>query len=109
LRNGQNVLQPEYCPAFIDCETSGNTRGDKKSPRLLKPFIFFDLASSMDQVGASSQSRSNPEEARLCVAILRLLMLQAAARNQKVGSIGVITPYQDQLNLLRKEVYCSIT
>ena len=109
LKNGENVNRAGYRPLYLGgtCATARNG-----VECMLSPFVFFDLKSSRDQYGGSSGSnpslsRSNPEEARLCVSILKLLIAEASSRAEKVGSIGIITPYQDQLALLRKEFIAS--
>ena len=108
LKNGQNVNREGYRPLYLGgtCASAGRI-GLRP---LLKPFIFFDLLSSQDEVGVAvaasssqSQSRSNPEEARFCVSLVKTLLVEANRTEESIGSIGVITPYQDQLSVLRRE------
>jgi senataxin len=104
LLNGANVCRSSSRPTYLS-GSSGN---------ILRPFIFFDLESSKDQMGrdshsqpSSTQSRSNLEEAKVCVSIVKLLLSQSTYHAEKVGPIGVITPYQDQLSVLRREFSAS--
>ena len=47
-------------------------------------------------------SKSNPEEAAFCINLLQVLVREAFRLNQgKLGSVGIITPYSEQLSLLR--------
>lgn len=109
LRNGDNVLSQSYRPSYIAACKPGEFI--KIDGPLLRPFMFFDLKTSHDQLGTSldrsasavSQSRSNLEEAKLCVSLVKFVLSEANLRAEKIESIGVITPYQDQLSILRRE------
>jgi hypothetical protein len=46
-------------------------------------------------------SRRNPQEAQLCLSLLQTLLLVSAASGGP-GSVGVITPYNEQLGELRR-------
>lgn len=98
LQNGPNVTSPDYLPKYLTAESCGDHKG------CLRPLLFFDLQSSRDRLG-SSQSRVNTPEAEFCVKLLECLLRQAAAGSgatASIGSVGVITPYQDQLQELRR-------
>ena len=112
LKNGDNVCRNSYRPSFLASSSDLASSSAAADQPILKPFMFFDLKSSRDQIGtsidrsmgpAASQSRSNFEEAKICVAIAKLIASEATFRAEKIGSIGVITPYQDQLSVLRRE------
>jgi hypothetical protein len=47
---------------------------------------------------------SNSEEAKLCVNILDTLVRESAKHNCSLGSIGVITPYSEQLFEIRRRL-----
>ena len=104
LKDGANVTSLSYGPAYTgskrECLPSkGTPTGARTS--LFHPLLFFDLLSSVDKLGAS-QSRSNPHEAMLCVNIMQTLVLQAHLLGEVVGSVGVITPYSEQLSEIRR-------
>ena len=109
LKNGTNVMSSSYRPSYLS--SSNRTDSIKDDNPVLRPFMFFDLKSSKDQIGSSidrsssalSQSRSNLEEAKLCVSLVKLVYSEANLRAERIQSVGVITPYQDQLSVLRRE------
>lgn len=99
LKDGDNVKTPGYGPQFLGAPQDASHLGEMGP---LQPFIFFDLQSSKDALSSSAQSRSNVEEARLCLQLVELLISEAARNNEPVGSIGIITPYQEQLRDLTR-------
>ena len=73
-------------------------------PFELNPFILLDIKSSRDVVSESTQSRSNPDEAKVCVSLyLALARMAAATKTSLSGKVGVISPYSDQVKLLRSQ------
>jgi superfamily I DNA and/or RNA helicase len=107
---------------------------------LFYPLMFFDLQSSKDI--ASTSSRFNKEEIKLCIQLLKVLyseveriyqsqyseqyqeilsilnnpLISSQEKrkaehtlndkiNEMIGSIGIITPYSEQLNELQKEFF----
>jgi senataxin len=98
LKDGDNVKAPGYGPKFLGAPQMSNSNPEMKFP--LKPFLFLDLVSSQDCMGDST-SRSNLEEARLCLQLVKILILESTRANCPLGSIGIITPYQEQLNVMR--------
>ncbi len=71
----------------------------------LPPFLFIDLISSKDTSSYTlSQSRSNIEEAKMCCNVLQTIILEAYHYESKLGSIGMITPYNDQLSEVKKQL-----
>jgi hypothetical protein len=69
-------------------------------PALLSSSMFFDVKSR--EADLSSASKSNPAEAAFCIHLLKVLVKEAFRLNRgKLGSIGIITPYSEQLTLLR--------
>ncbi len=95
--NARN-FQPPTPPSLVIPSTSIDST---KLPSLL----FIDLISSKD-TGSNplSQSRSNIEEAKMCCNVLQLIMLEAHHHENKLGSIGIITPYNDQLSEVKKQL-----
>ena len=79
---------------------------------ILRPFVFLNLLTSRERFGVESNddqnkysmSRSNLEEVKCCISMLNLVISEASLRGENISSIGIITPYQDQLSVLKKEV-----
>lgn len=71
--------------------------------RKLKSFLFFDIKQSRD-TQTSSLSRSNKIEAKFVITLIRTLMSEANECGCSVGSIGVISPYSEQVNEIRKNL-----
>ena len=71
----------------------------------LPSLLFIDLISSKDNSShSSSQSRSNIEEAKMCCNVLQAIILEAHNYESKLGSIGIITPYNDQLSEVKRQL-----
>jgi hypothetical protein len=71
---------------------------------LLKPLLFFDLITSKDSSGGGQTSLVNIEESKLCMNILETLIIEARKAGTTLGSIGIITPYSEQLQEIRKRL-----
>jgi superfamily I DNA and/or RNA helicase len=80
-----------------------STELDEKTV-LLKPLLFFDLITSKDSSGGEQSSLVNIEESKLCMNILETLISQARKAGTTLGSIGIITPYSEQLQEIRKRL-----
>ena len=65
-------------------------------PFNLNPFVFFDLIDARDQVSAQ-MGRSNIDEATVCVSLYFALLRIAGTPL----SVGVISPYAEQVRLLK--------
>lgn len=102
LLNGHNVCMADYVPNFIRSQSRLAQSGVQP---LLSPFLFFNLQSSQDRTG-SSLSKVNEEEVRLCMNLMMFLLAQhghlASDNDTTRYSIGIITPYSEQLTLLRQ-------
>ena len=73
-------------------------------PYEINPFVFVNIVGSRDMVSASTQSRSNPDEAKICVSLYSALAQMAQANKISLaGRVGVISPYSDQVRLLKNE------
>ena len=73
-------------------------------PYEINPFMFINIVGGRDSVSASTQSRSNPDEAKICVSLYSALAKMAEANNINLtGRVGIISPYADQVRLLRSE------
>ena len=124
VHDGANVCSPGHLPPYICPLQEAPTRAPGRI--CLDPFLFFDLSTSSDSGharngvagggggggdeefseahsggGGGGGSKSNPQEARLCLAILKTLLL-ASLSSGGAGSIGIITPYNEQLTELRR-------
>ena len=108
LLDGPNVQSNKYLPVFISpsesLQPSQSSSASNPLPlAVLKPFMFFNLASSRDQM--SSQSRINSEESKFCARLIRCLLDEAQRFKLKSpGSIGIITPYSEQQQQLRSDL-----
>ncbi len=130
LRDGANVTGAGYLPHYIkpNCthtEETTNTADSSATiapilskfdaltaayhpaedsaaaPPLFSSFMFLDLLTSREE-DPDSPSKANLQEVALCVGLLRALIAEAARCGAKLGSVGVITPYGEQLGELRK-------
>eukprot|EP01034_Spumella_vulgaris_P022183 gene22183-28293_t len=114
LRNGGNVCAPNFLPAYIKdnapSDNSSNTMvATTSSAPLFSSFMFFNLYTSCesDPTSTTSQSKTNRDEVQLCVNIVRVLAEEAKRSGVALGSVGVITPYSDQLVELRRAMITS--
>ena len=69
-------------------------------PFVLNPFVFVDLLAGRDKFSSQSLSRSNAEEAAVCVS-LYFALLRMAGDLPLAGRVGVISPYAEQVRLLK--------
>ncbi|GJP68522.1 hypothetical protein CLOP_g25215 [Closterium sp. NIES-67] len=70
---------------------------------LLRPLLFFDVSAGRESHGERSLSYQNTTEAQLAVALFkRLQEVSAAAGATGPVPVGVVTPYRQQLKLLRR-------
>jgi senataxin len=73
-----------------------------KPPFSLSPFTFVDLLSGKDIVSQQTLSRSNPDEAGVCVSIYFALLRMAQTDGfDLMGKVGVISPYSEQVRVLK--------
>lgn len=108
LKNGKNVMDPIFLPPFMQRDPFSDIekKTEEKSEKLtdLVPFLpslfFIDLETSKDSKG-SNKSLINSDEAKVTLALTRLLIDQSNKFNYPLGSLGIITPYSDQLQLLK--------
>ena len=119
LRDGSNVRAADYCPPYIGQESTRHVAQEDNSqtqppkragaavahlssyvgPPLLSSCMFFDVDTK--EISGRSISKSNPDEAVFCVNLLEVLVAEAFRLNKgHLGSIGIITPYQEQLSVL---------
>eukprot|EP00605_Chrysophyceae_sp_TOSAG23-4_P000608 GSChrysophyteH1.ASY1.ANO1.685.1 assembled CDS len=95
LKDGSIVCNHSYLPSYLRRPGSEVSRGP-----VLRPLMFFDVASSESKGGVS---RSNISEVQVCVKLVRFLISEAQRCSESsVGSIGIITPYAEQLSALRR-------
>jgi hypothetical protein len=74
-----------------------------KAPFHLNPFVFVDVVSGKDNLSQQTLSRSNPEEAATCVSMFFALL--RLAQDQGIDfkfSVGIISPYAEQVKLLKQ-------
>lgn len=73
-----------------------------KAPFSLSPFTFVDLLTGKDIVSQQTLSRSNPDEAAVCVSIyFALLRIAQTDGTNLMGKVGVISPYAEQVRVLK--------
>ena len=73
-----------------------------KPPYNLNPFVFVDVLSGRD-ITSLQQSRSNPEEAAVCVSLYFALMRMANEQGSDFNkSVGIISPYSEQVRVLKQ-------
>ena len=94
LMNGANVMAPSYCPPYINNAPSSSS--SSFSFLRFPPFVFFDLKASQDE-SKGSQSRYNRAEASFLIDTLKTFLLFCSKSGSLPSSIGIITPYQEQL------------
>ena len=71
-------------------------------PYEINPFVFLNLLGGRDMVSATTQSRSNPDEAAICVSLFFALSKIAEAHKiDLTNRVGIIAPYTDQVKLLK--------
>lgn len=107
LKDGSNVNAENYCPKFLNPKLTKdivlrNFGAPAASELVLQipSFTFFNLISSRDT--SVSQSRSNLEEVRFCINLVETLKIISSRVHTSLGSIGIITPYSEQLGELRR-------
>jgi hypothetical protein len=114
LKDGKSVVDNSKVPSYIKVTSKSNVvplhgvtlenggkveQSDLMTP-LLEHLMFFDVKSEESQ---GKMSRSNTQEVHMCVKLLRLLVAEAYKfNNGSLGSIGIITPYAEQLLALKK-------
>ena len=101
LKDGSNVKAPFYAPSYLSSGSEVDSDSKSDSGVYLKPLLFFDLLESKECLVSSSSSYSNTQEALLCVNLVQQIISESQRMQYKVGSIGIITPYQEQLTELR--------
>ncbi|CAM9423280.1 unnamed protein product, partial [Ectocarpus fasciculatus] len=97
--DGQNVCDSLYLPPFI--RESGESLSGKKC---LKPFLFFNLNSSVENI-TGSMSRSNAEEVHMCMNLIKFVLDQCGPRGcsgPATLGIGIITPYAEQVREFKR-------
>eukprot|EP01039_Chlorochromonas_danica_P005350 gene5350-5886_t len=104
LRDGDNVINAAYLPPWIasSAEQFISQQGKCNDRDMLMSLLFFDLRYSSDQESQSSLSKINLFEVRFCMTLLQYLARLLHDHNADNLSIGVITPYADQLQELQK-------
>lgn len=92
-----------YHGVLQDSESvKNNTPFFSKPPYALSPFMFIDLHFGRDVVSQTSQSRSNPDEAAVCVSLyFALLRMALEAGTDLKGKVGIISPYAEQVKVLK--------
>jgi senataxin len=74
-----------------------------KAPFSLSPFTFVDLLTGKDIVSQQTLSRSNPDEAAVCVSLyFALLRIAQTDGSDLAGRVGVISPYSEQVRVLKQ-------
>lgn len=66
--------------------------------------MFFNIVEGADVQSTATLSRSNTSEAAFCVSLLRLLSNESKKYNCSIGSIGLISPYSEQIQEIKKMI-----
>lgn len=103
LVDGDNVKASSYVPKYLSSvgTDDGGGASNDHSRTYLKPVLFFDLKDSKESLVESSMSYVNRQEALMCVNLAHAVLAEAQRTQSPVKSIGIITPYQEQLSELR--------
>lgn len=97
LMDGPNVSHKTYRPAYIAASCAESV---SDAVAVVPPVMFLDVTAAESK---GSSSRSNMQEVHMCLRAVLLLIREAVRRNNgQIGSIGIITPYMEQLVLMRK-------
>lgn len=68
-------------------------------------FLFFDTAGTgMNELVSDTKGKSNPEEASLLLKFLKIQLGKIEADSDQFLSIGILSPYSDQVALLKELV-----
>jgi senataxin len=92
VQNGDNVKIPSFQPSYIAANG-------------LDPFMFFDLQSSYEVRCSTSKSRKNIEEAYFALELIEYLasiVPRPSEEHRPRVSIGVISPYLEQVQALQR-------
>ena len=74
-----------------------------RPPYNLNPLVFLDVLSGRDTISQQTLSRSNPEEAAVCVSMFFALLRMAMEQGSDLkGSVGIISPYAEQVRVLKQ-------
>ncbi|KAH7295384.1 hypothetical protein KP509_27G044200 [Ceratopteris richardii] len=114
LLNVQYRMHPEICcfPSahFYDGQLeSGNGLLEKRKAmfhenKFLGPYAVFDVVDGYERVGhqSASQSLCNEAEAEMVLELFSYLRARYP-QDVNAGRVGIITPYQQQLSLLKEQ------
>ena len=73
-----------------------------RPPYNISPFMFIDILYGRDVVSQTTFSRSNPDEANVCVSLYFALLRIAQHEGANLdGRVGIISPYTEQVKLLK--------
>ena len=93
-----------FTATYNEYATAARQRPTRTSPTPALPCSHLASSSTCkaERQRSGSASKSNPEEAAFCINLVQVLVREAFRLNKgKLGSIGIITPYSEQLSLLR--------
>jgi superfamily I DNA and/or RNA helicase len=115
LKDGDNVKQFDFCPPFLcgaipfymeesysnDTAITSSHLDSIDRNHKLKSFVFFNVE-GQDVQSFTTLSRSNSKEAKFCVTLIKLLQSESKKYKCDLGSIGVISPYNEQVQELKR-------
>lgn len=107
LKDGDNVTAASYLSAATtETPLPGQSQSLQSLDSLtaIQPFMFFNLLSSRDMSQQAASSLSNPQEAILCVRLLQLLARRSSETGGPIGSVGIISPYNEQISEIRRQL-----
>ncbi|CAM8889725.1 unnamed protein product [Rhodiola kirilowii] len=93
-----------YKGRLIDSESVTNVPDEKYyQDRLLRPYIFYDIAHGRESHRGGSVSYENLHEAQFCLQLYEHLQKTLKRMGLNKVSVGIITPYKLQLKCIRRE------
>ncbi|AJV71080.1 Sen1p [Saccharomyces cerevisiae YJM1574] len=69
----------------------------------LAPYKFFDIISGRQEQNAKTMSYTNMEEIRVAIELVDYLFRKFDNKIDFTGKIGIISPYREQMQKMRKE------
>ena len=92
-----------YGGKLRDCLGEGGRNASWHSDCRFGPFVFYDIKGEEDG-GRGGTSRSNPLEAKACVALLQALVRLLPGDVAKLKRVAIMSPYQSQCSEIRRRL-----
>lgn len=92
-----------YKGRLIDSESIINLPDEKYyEDRLLRPYVFYDIAYGQESHRGGSVSYENLQEAQFCLHLYQHLQRTLKRMGLNKVTVGIITPYKLQLKCMRR-------